>query len=888
MRVQIRGTNSFNAGSAEPLYVIDGVLISSSGTSKTPARASQSDFQSLTETNPLAQLSPSDIETIDILKDASATAIYGSRGANGVVLITTKRGRRDQPGQVTLNYSHGYSNVPKTLDVLNAPDFARYVNQAYANENDAANAPYGGANRPRTLTPDSLRALVGEGSDWQDLIFRNAAVQDGQISFGGGDQRGSYLVSGNLLQQQGVIAGSMFRRGGVRVNLDRGVGERLRVQSNLTATRTLNNMVRSATINGYQSPGVVRQALRYTPFQLRDTTSTDPRAEDPSAPATLGSNPLRYTDEVKENDQATRAIAGLRGIYSLPAGFSLDVNFGANYEARPYSVYFPRSVAEGRSSSGAAFRTNSEFSNLINENLLRFNKTLGSAHVFDALGGFTYQYDFSTWQSQEALTFADDILGATVLQNAQNPGRPFTSANDATIASWLGRVNYTLLDRYLFTATVRRDGSSKFAANNKWATFPAVALGWRVANEGFMKGQSLFSDLKLRFSYGRSGNQAIGPYQSLAQIGGQTLFLNGVNVPAYSYVQLGNPDLRWETTDQYDLGMDFGVFQDRVTGSFDLYEKRTYDLLQNIRLSGSTGFSNAWINSGEVTNRGVEMELTYNVLRPTNARGLQWSISGNASRNRNRIESLGPINQQFAQNLGAGGGLEVTPFIQKPGLPIGAMWGFVTDGVIRTPADSASYARLIGGARRVGDLRYRDLTGDGKINAEDQTVIGDANPSWVWGITNNITRGNFDANFLVTAVRGNDIIRVDRFLMLQLNGSQNVERQFVQNAFHPVDNPNGKYPMIRQQRQAEPTFHDMFIEDGSFVRLKNVQLGYRLTLPNSRSVRVYANAINLLTWTNYGGFDPEVSAFGGAAMPGVDQGSYPLARTVSLGVSTQF
>jgi TonB-linked SusC/RagA family outer membrane protein len=647
-------------------------------------------------------------------------------------------------------------------------------------------------------------------------------------------------------------------------------------------------MVRSATINGYQSPGIVRQALRYTPWQLPDTSVRDPRAEDPAAAATLGSNPLRYTDEVKERDQATRAIAGLRGIYTLGRGLSVDINLGSNYERRPYALYLPRTVAEGQSSSGVAVTSGSEFTNLLDENILRYERSFGANQTVDAIAGFTYQTDFSSWNYQEVSTFANDILGANVLQNGQNPQRPQTGLSQSTLASWLGRVNYSLLERYLVTATVRRDGSSKFAANNKWSTFPAVALGWRAVNEPFMRGQGLFSELKFRVSYGKSGNQAIGPYQSLAQIGGQNLYLNGVNVPAYSYVSLANPDLRWETTDQFDGGLDFGLWRDRVTGSLDLYRKNTRDLLQQIRLSGSTGFSTAWINSGNVTNRGLEMELTYNVLNPGQRGGLQWSISGNASRNRNRIESLGPVTQQFAERLGAGGGMEVAPFIQKPGLPIGAMWGYVTNGIVKTAADSAAYATLAGSARRVGDVMYRDVNGDGKITAGDQTVVGDANPSWIWGVTNTFNRGNLDASFLVTAVRGNDIIRVDRMSMLVLNGNGNVQREFLENAWDPTTNPNGRYPMVRQSRQVETSFNDLYVEDGSFVRLKNLQVGYRLPFVRGRSARVYANAINLLTWTKYSGFDPEVSAFGSTAMPGVDQGSYPQSRTVSIGVSTQF
>ena len=388
-------------------------------------------------------------------------------------------------------------------------------------------------------------------------------------------------------------------------------------------------------------------------------------------------------------------------------------------------------------------------------------------------------------------------------------------------------------------------------------------------------------------SYGKSGNQAIGAYQSLPAISGATLTLNEVVVPAYVVTQLGNPNLRWETTSQYNVGLDVGAWHNRVTGSVDVYRKNTYDLLQQITLAGNTGFSTAWINSGNVTNKGIELQATADLL-PAAPGGLTWSIGLNAAKNRNRIESLGPVAQQFAGRLGAGGGLEATPFIQKPGLSIGAMWGYKTNGIVRTPADSVAQSTLQGKAVRVGDLRYVDTNGDGKIDPADQTVIGDATPAWVCSVNNRLSFGKFDLTALFSVVLGNSIINADRIRYLSLNGSMNVPREYVTNAFDPRTNPNGKYPMIRQDRQYDARFNDMFIEDGSYVRLQNLQLGYNLSLPRARSARLYVNAINLVTWTRYTGFDPEVSAFGGPDRPGVDQGSYPQSRLISVGMNTTF
>jgi len=888
VRVQVRGTNSMNSGSAQPLYVIDGVPVASSADSKMQGSLSEINLKSLTETNPLASIAPEDIESIDILKDASSTAIYGSRGANGVVLITTKKGRRNSSGTYTFNLSQGYSDVVRDVPVLNAYDFATYVNTAYINAFGAQTQyPYGG--RPGSQSPDSIRKLVGNGTNWQDAIFRTAPMTDGQVGFSGGDDRGSYNVSGNLLQQQGIIRGSQYRRGGLRVNIDRDVTKAFRLSTNVAATRSINNMVRSSTINGYNAIGIVREAVTYVPFTFRDTTKADPRAEDANTLSVYGSNPLRYTDEVHENDITSRGIGGLRGVLQLGHGFAFDQNFGANYERRTYGAYFPSTVNEGRNSKGDAMASGSEYGNLLTESLLRFNGGISKNQRIEALGGWTFQHDFSSWNSQEVQGFPNDILGANVLQNGATPLLPYSGNNNPKLESFLGRVNYSLLDRYLVTATVRRDGSSNFAANNKWATFPALALAWKAIDEPMLRGQHLLSDLKLRASVGKSGNQAIAPYQSLAAISGVPMTLNEVVVPAYVYTQLPNPNLRWETTKQFDGGIDLGAFQNRLTGTVDVYHKNTYDLLQQITVAQSTGFSNAWINSGNVTNRGVEFQVGYDVLRSRSKDGVSWNVSGNASHNRNRIESLGgAFDQQFAGNLGAGGNLEVKPFIQKVGESIGAMYGYRTLGLIRTPQDSVAYAAQVGSAKHVGEVRYADLNGDGKITSADQTIIGDANPKWTWGLSNTVRFRKFDLSALVTAIRGNSIINAERMRYLNLDGTINVPKEYIDNSFDPVTNPNGKYPLIRQDRKNDANFSDIYIEDGSFVRLKNVQLGYNFMMPRARSARLYVNAVNLYTWTKYTGFDPEVSAFGGSERPGVDLGSYPQSRVVTFGVNTTF
>ena len=889
MRVQIRGVNSMNTGSSDPLYVIDGVPVSSSNVNKGTFNTGVAN--SLTETNPLATLSPSDIESIDILKDASATAIYGSRGANGVVLITTKKGRANIPGQLTLNVSQGFSSVTKKLDVLTAPEFARYVNLSFKQGYNSADSdlPYGG--RPGSWSPDKIQQTIGNGTDWQDLIFRTAPVTDAQLSVSGGDLNGSYLVSGNVLSQQGVILGSSFRRGGIRANLDRVVNERFRMQTNLALTRSINDMVRSSTTSGYRDIGIVRQAVTYVPMKNlnADTTTTnnDPRAVNTETWLRYGADPLRYTDEVSENDGITRGLGNFKIITQLPLGVALDLSIGGNYERRGYGEYLPRTVNEGYTANGIAIAAGSEYYNLVSDNLLRYAHDLGSIQHFDVMGGFSYENSRSTWLSNNVSGFANDYLGGTVLQQGAKVATPYSGLANWKLASFLGRVNYSLLDRYLLTGTVRSDGSSKFAENKKWATFTSAAFAWRVLDEPFLKSRGTFglNDLKFRISAGQSGNQAINPYQSLASIEGGTTPVNDVQLPIYYISRLANPNLKWETTTQYDAGFDLTAWDNRLTATVDVYRKSTADLLQNITVSSNTGFSNATINSGNVTNKGIELASSITPVASSNG-GFQWTLGANAARNINRLESLGQTAEQFSGEIAsAGGGPPIIPFIQRPGLALGSIWGYVVEGIQDHAPTAADLAR--DPSTHYGDWRYKDINGDGKIDSHDQTLIGSAYPKWTYGVSNSVSWKNFDASALVTGVVGGNIINSERWRYLAMNAYINIPKYYIDRAWNDTTNPNGIFPRIDNGRQTV-RFADRVLESATYLRLKNVQIGYKLDLPGAHSTRLYVNAVNLLTSTKYQGFDPEVSAFSGSATPNVDQGSYPNSRLFTFGVSTNF
>jgi TonB-linked SusC/RagA family outer membrane protein len=597
---------------------------------------------------------------------------------------------------------------------------------------------------------------------------------------------------------------------------------------------------------------------------------------------------------VSEADNITTGLGNLQVTSSLGHGFGLDLSVGGNYWQRDYGEYLPSTVNEGRSSGGDAVHSNNNFANVLSTNLLRFNRDFDAHNRLDVVGGYEITNNRSNWLQNEVRGFPNDILGGNVLQSGTDPQRPVSGTSVDKLTSWLGRANYALFDRYLFTGTIRADGSSKFAENNKWAVFPALAFAWRALDEPLLQNQTMLSELKVRMSYGKSGNQAIGAYQSSGALDPCTTTVGDVLQPCYAVSRLPNPNLKWETTSQYDVGVDFGMMKNRLTATADVYRKNTYDLLQSITVADNTGITSALINSGNVTNRGFELQVGYDLLtgQGTGRIGaLKWNLSANASHNKNRIVSLGldtATKQQFASRLGAGGGLEVTPFIQKPGVSIGSMYGYVSDGLIRTAADSVAYKTLSGTSAHIGDYRYRDLDGDGKLTSADQRIIGDANPRWTWGVSNRLSLGNFDVSAFVTAVVGGDIINTERIRYLDLNGTINVPSEFVRNSFDPTTNPNGIYPMIRQDRRGDNRFSDLFIENGTYVRLKNVQVGYNLSLPHMPTARLYANGINLATWTKYKGFDPEVSAFGGSDRPGVDIGSYPNSKLITVGLSTTF
>ena len=889
--MQIRGVNSFGTNS-QPLYVIDGVPLQVNNEAATPAGTGNS----VQSTNTLNFLRPNDIESIEILKDASATAIYGSRGANGVVIITTRRGQSGQD-RVDVSFRTGFDHVTKKIKVLDAPTYARYINEKYTNYNkfyapDSGSVlirPYVGAiNQQTGLRSPLPDDFIGHSTNWQDQIFQNGPVNDASILFsGGGGDKGSFAISANYIKQSGIISNSNFEQGGLRVNITRNLTKWLTFETNTQATRSLNKLVKSATSNFNGDAGVIYSALRYAPTVQASGDSVKLPGGRVLVPADQvnTTNPYSYIRDVKNQNLVTSVFSSNSLIFNVLPGLQLRTRLGINYYTADRNTYYPRSTFEGGALMGSATVSAFNQFTITSENLATYNHKFGDKHDLTAVAGFTYTKDALNNNSINATGFLNDVLQDNNLGAATN--RYVSSGRSQTVLlSYLGRINYNFLGRYLFTLTGRVDGASQFAPSKKYAPFAAGAFAWRAIDEEFLKNSTVFSDLKLRLSYGASGNQAIGPYQSLARLSPNNYVFNGALVNGFYVSTLPSPNLTWETTYQGDVGVDVGVLKGRLNLTVDVYDKQTKNLLQALPLPPSSGFGTGQINAGQVQNRGLEIGLT---ARAVDAADFKWTPSANISFNRNKIKELGANKvQAFSPRISAGP--EILPFILEAGQPLGRVYGYVEEGIYRNDDDVATHAKQPGA--QPGEIKYLDLNGDGIIDSKDQAVIGNVNPNYVFGVTNNFSYKNFDLTVFFQGSVGNSIVNLTRLTSENLGTSvtNNITQYAYDNRWTP-ENPNGTVRKAVLIDAVPFLFSNRFVEDGTYVRLKNATLGYNFDFKNYglRSVRVYLSATNLVTWTHYMGFDPEVNAYGqNPALRGVDLGNYPTARNFSAGINVGF
>lgn len=873
--IRIRGGNSISFGN-DPLYVIDGFIIYNNNSYVNTGAANGPGV------NALSTINPSDIESIDVLKDASATAIYGSQGANGVVIITTKRGRK---GSTEVSYSNylGTQTVAKKLKLLNARQWGALVNDINISDG-----------KPITYS-DSALAALGTGSDWQSAALRNAFQQNHELSISGGDDKSRFLISGNYYDQDGIILNSGFKRYNGRINYERNLTDKFKVSTNIFGSRaTVNapfggvygNTTSAAPSGGFSSIVFTSPAA---PVKNADGTYN-------TTSALLSStNPIQDLEKTINQSNINRVLANIAGEYKFTKELTLKVTAGVdllNSKQNYYSPTYAGSPAGGSGSgysvSGYAAVGSGSAVIWLNENTLTYDHAFNDKHFLTVLAGYTTKSEHAESAVASAQKFTNNLTTFNNLSSAGTANLPASTSRDQVQNSFLARVSYSYLHKYNVTVSGRADGASQLGANNRWGYFPSIGASWNVDKEEFFKRvEKTINSLKVRITAGQTGNSNIPPYSSLASLTPTNYYFGTPQTLAtgLSPNQLSNADLKWETTTQYNAGVDVGFFKNRINLTFDAYYKKTTDLLLNVPLPLYTGYATRLQNVGSVENKGIELGInSQNIV----TRKFLWTSALVFGLNRNKVLSLSPGVTGYFPTAPTG---LVSPVIVKVGLPVGAFWGYSTGGLL-TQADIDKGAPLLAGvSQKVGDRKYLPLTaGTSTITTADKHYLGSSQPKFTASLSNTFNYSGFDFTFFLQGSYGNKLFN-------QL--AQNLERPtLTTNSLataldrYSATNTSGTVPRATNAPVTQVT--DRYIEDASYIKLKTITLGY--TFPGSViskihavQLRVYVSAQNLFTITKYTGYDPEANYYDvDNTKAGIDYGIYPSAKTFLGGIKVTF
>lgn len=853
--IRVRGGGSIQGGN-EPLYVVDGFPIYNS--------SSSAGVTSGGNVNALSSINPSDIESIDILKDASATAIYGSRGANGVIIITTKRGKKNK-AQISFESSYGLQTLQKKIDLLDAKEFASLRNDALFDSNPSLG--------PNQYLSQSEIDQLGKGVDWQDAAFRVAPIQQYQLSLLGGNEDVRYAISGGYFKQDGILTDTDFKRWSTRINLDVKATEKIKVGLSLTGNSTNSNIAANPS-QGLGS-SIVTALLSMPPTASIYEADGSFTLRNPFE--NIISNPIATLKQRINESNGIRLLGTTFAEYSILDNLVFKTSFGLDYNSTKENSYIPTTLYEGSVVNGQASIGVRNSHSLLNENTLTYTNNFNK-HNLDLLAGYTTQVFKSDIVRSGASQFVSNAFTYNSLQSGSTPGTPFSNRAEWSLVSYLARVNYSYNNRYFLTSSIRADGSSRFGKNNKWGYFPSVGVAWKINNEAFFSPlSSKISDLKLRASFGSTGNQEIGVYQSLSTLTNVNYLFNDNLVTGFTPQGIANDNLGWETTNQFDVGLDLGFFENKLLVSLDGYYKKTTDLLLNVELPWTSGYSTSLQNFGAVENKGIEVSVN-----TINFDGdFSWNTNFNISFNRNKLLSLGDL----AEDSFISG-----DYIVKVGEPLGTFYGTVTDGILQAEEESTKGIYTGNASPKAGDRLYKDINGDGQFTtAADRTIIGNAQPDYIFGITNNFSWKGFDLSIFFQGSVGNEILNQNLRVLELFNGQQNAAG--VARNRWTASNPSSVIP--RAKLDPAPVFSDRLIEDGTYVRLKNLTFGYTLPQDISKklkfdSVRLFVTGYNLITWTNYSGFDPEVTSVDNTVSQGTDAGVYPSSRTITTGFKINF
>jgi TonB-linked SusC/RagA family outer membrane protein len=858
--IRIRGTNSINSGN-EPLFVVDG-------------------FPGAGDLN---SINPNDIESVEILKDASATAIYGSRGANGVVLITTKKGKVGRNTTSFEAYS-GIQNVRHKYELMNAMDFANYLNDVRTQGNLASPTTA----LPLPYTPEQVAAL-GEGTDWQSAILQRGKINNYQLGFNGGTEETRYNLSFNYFDQTGIILNSGFKRGTVRLNLDKKISEKLsfNFSSQVAATNEKRALVNS---QGGSFGGVLLDALRFSPIiPVRDADGNYTYSNGPLPYVEDVGNPVAYAEKAQDTRNIVRGLLNVAANYQIVKGLTFRTTGGIDYRNTQVSQYRPSDVFLGRNTNGSATRTNENAYSWVNENTLTYDRQFNPNNSLNVVAGLTFQQFSGDNFNSQATNFFTNTLGTDNLALGAVTLTPGSGRSSNTLASYFGRVNYQLFQRFLFTFTMRADGSSRFGENNKWGYFPSAAFGYRLVDEKFMQNFPVVSDLKLRASYGITGNQEISNYQSLSRYSVGAYASGSTRLVGLVSANIPNPNLSWESTASTDVGIDLALFKNRISFTADAYYKKTSDLLLQVSIPTTTGFNSIYLNAGSVANKGLEFALnTINI----DSKKFSWSTNLNLSLNRNKVLDLNGEYERYvgssSSSLFVGSGLGNTSVL-RIGSPIGSFFGYQFDGIWQTTEEiKASGTKT---AVVPGDPRYVDQNGDGQITATDRVIIGKAQPDFIYGVTNNFKLGAFNLSVFIQGVQGDDVLNLNRYELESGITTTNKLKTVVDRWSGP--GTSNTIPRAGSTIRRSTGIVSDVIEDGSFVRLKTLTLGYTIPVPASlkavKQASIYVTAQNLVTLTKYTGYDPEVNSFGQNNLSlNTDYNAFPSTRTFIAGLRLGF
>ncbi|GAA4818076.1 TonB-dependent receptor [Litoribaculum gwangyangense] len=910
--ISIRGTNSF-LGGTQPLYIVDGLPVDSVEDAQGNAGAGASQ-------NSLSFLNPNDIEKIEVLKDAAATAVYGARGANGVVLITTKTGgSTNGRDNLTITVDNFLTTITNKINVMDGPTFENYmnrraINQLYINiTNPLDNTdPFDGSQALTVANYPQLDGFsipypttTGVNTDWQDVVFTEAFSQSYNLSYRGGDKKNNFLVSLGLIDTEGVIINTGNKRVTLNVNGSRkAFNDKIDIFSKTNIAYNKGNSASVGNGDLLLNRSVTSQALQFQPvFGLLAIGEDDTEYAELNE-GNIISNPFTLARDVTDLKENYNLIQNLAVTAKITPNLTGVVKGAYNFQKSDRDIYYPTNTTRGRRNNGEASQASRQYRKLYGEVNLRYRNRFGK-HRIDAVAIGTVEDVRIRTMFNRAFGFGSDVLEFYDLSAATDILPPESNFLDSRLLSSILRVGYNYKRKYFLDVNARIDASSKLAKGNKANFFPSVALAWLASDEKFLRKSEAISNLKFRLSYGRVGNDAIPPFQSLSLGEAIRYNFNGQIATGFIESNLPNPNLKWELTDQFNFGVDLGLKNDKVNVTIDTYYKLTSDLLQNVILPASNGFVTILDNFGEVENYGLEIALNSNIISNDN---FKWDFGTNFTLNRNNLKSLNSnLDFQLGPNVGFA---QENPILFNVGSPLGIFWGAQTNGIYESweEANASGIAGAAPGERRYinNDTNTVDSNGNQVINFDDYAQIGDPNPDFNIAINNNFKYKNWDLSMLITAQKGGDIFWVDTWPIAGNSNTRNGLASAFQDSWQAPLNVDatgnvfsdpsvGKtsgvaYPApIIDANSPRIISSDRNVFDGSFIRLKNVNLGYTFNFKNSNSLRVYATAQNLVTITDYPGYDPEVTTFNkDPQRRGVDFGGYPGVQTYSFGLNFNY